>query len=327
MKWLRLYSHALYDPKVQKLSPALFKHWVNLLCLASEQEERGILPSTEDIAFALRIKPSLAGQVVEELRRAGLIDTTPDGRLSPHNWTQRQRDSDDVATRVRNHRAQSKGRETSKQQDSESSSNADVTLHETLLKRTVDTDTERDTDKRQIHTVVSSLPDGVDGSTPLAASAPAEPPVVASPKGKVTPIRAKATPTPLPAVAPESEHGRAAPARINPEWDALVALMGYPPESKAEKSKWGLCVKQLKELHATPADIARRGAAWAHLYSAGTTLTPTALVSHWGELGKAADVGPTARASPARSGPRPQLEPQIGRSFEAVLAETYEGLE
>ena len=107
MKWLRLYSSVLHDPKVQRLSPALFKHWVNLLCLASEQEQRGLLPSVDDIAFTLRIKPSEAANVMKQLRCAGLIDTTEDGRDYPHNWPQRQRESDDVAARVRRHRAAS----------------------------------------------------------------------------------------------------------------------------------------------------------------------------------------------------------------------------
>jgi hypothetical protein len=72
MKWFRLYSSVLHDPKVQRLTPALFKHWVNLLCLASEQDDRGMLPSLDDIAFALRIKPSEATQVMTQLRGAAL---------------------------------------------------------------------------------------------------------------------------------------------------------------------------------------------------------------------------------------------------------------
>src|SRR6516164_5544563 len=56
MKWFRFYTEAMHDPKVQRLSPELFKFWVNLLCLASEREDRGTLPSEDEISFILRVK-------------------------------------------------------------------------------------------------------------------------------------------------------------------------------------------------------------------------------------------------------------------------------
>lgn len=86
MRWFRLYSSVLHDPKVQRLSPELFKHWIYLLCLASDQDEPGILPSVDDIAFALRLKPSDVAVVMTQLEHAGLIDRTPQGRCLRHNW-------------------------------------------------------------------------------------------------------------------------------------------------------------------------------------------------------------------------------------------------
>ena len=41
-RWFRFYNEALDDPKVQKLPPALFKSWVNLLCLTARHD--GTLP-------------------------------------------------------------------------------------------------------------------------------------------------------------------------------------------------------------------------------------------------------------------------------------------
>lgn len=145
MKWLRLYSSVLHDPKVQRLSPALFKHWVNILCLANEQEPRGVLPPVDDIAFALRIKSSDAGRVVKQLCDAGLLDLTENGQHLPHNWPQRQRESDDVAARVRDHR----GRKAANQAESSSASTEHVTLQKrygNVLDTDSDTDTEEETD-------------------------------------------------------------------------------------------------------------------------------------------------------------------------------------
>ena len=80
--WLRLYCGILDDPKVQRLAPEHFKGWVNILCLAKEND--GLLPSTGDIAFRLRISEADAERLVEELAKRGLLDTDGDG-LRPHN--------------------------------------------------------------------------------------------------------------------------------------------------------------------------------------------------------------------------------------------------
>lgn len=104
MKWFRIYSEMLNDLKVQRLEPEVFKHWVNLLCVASEAKERGHLPyDIEQIAFKLRISPQKATEVVGVLKQAGLLDQTDDG-LIPHNWYSWQCESDNSTERVRKHR-------------------------------------------------------------------------------------------------------------------------------------------------------------------------------------------------------------------------------
>ncbi|HET8908151.1 MAG TPA: hypothetical protein VFN11_14425, partial [Ktedonobacterales bacterium] len=139
MKWFRLYSSVLNDPKVQQLPPTLFKHWINILCVASDYEPRGELPSIKELAFALRIKPAACERIVSSLRQVGVIDKSTAGQLCVHNWTQRQRESDNIAARVEKHRRRNNP-------DSDTVAIRNVTLHETLQKRSVDTDTERDTD-------------------------------------------------------------------------------------------------------------------------------------------------------------------------------------
>lgn len=132
MDWFRFYHAVLDDPKVQELSPVLFKHWVNLMCLASQTVPRGTLPDLNSIAFRLRLQRNRAASVIAELDAVGLIDHLEEGIIAPHNWGARQRQSDDVAERVRRHR----GKE---------SRNGSVTLHETPLKlsRATETETEQ----------------------------------------------------------------------------------------------------------------------------------------------------------------------------------------
>lgn len=101
MRWFRFYTEVVNDPKVQRLSPTLFRHWVNLLCIASEHG--GVLPPCEDIAFRLRISKGQTCKVVEALAERGLFDRRGEN-LMPHNWAGRQYKSDVSTERVRRFR-------------------------------------------------------------------------------------------------------------------------------------------------------------------------------------------------------------------------------
>lgn len=109
-RWFRFYAEALDDPKVQKLEPSTFKHWVNLLCLAAKND--GVLPSQEDIAFALRIDEIACQSLLDRLLIAGLIDILKGGpngsRIAPHAWSQRQYKSDVSTDRVKRYRERSR---------------------------------------------------------------------------------------------------------------------------------------------------------------------------------------------------------------------------
>lgn len=105
LPWLRLWDSVLDDPKVQRLPDRLFRHWVNLLCLANRGSERGQLPPTAaDVAFALRISEEEANDALQELTKRELIEWTPAGSPMPHNWGGRQFKSDNVSERVTKHR-------------------------------------------------------------------------------------------------------------------------------------------------------------------------------------------------------------------------------
>lgn len=99
--WWRAYNEAMDDPKLQRLAPELFKHWFNLMCLASRQG--GALPSIDDIAFALRISKSKAADVIGKLVDAKLLDDIA-GVVTPHNWNGRQYKSDVSTGRVKQFR-------------------------------------------------------------------------------------------------------------------------------------------------------------------------------------------------------------------------------
>ena len=135
MKWFRFYTEVLDDPKVQRLSPHLFKAWVNLLCIASKGD--GKLPSYDDLAFMLRMSVQDVASHVDDLILAGLIDLDGKGGRRPHNWEVRQYVSDTSAARVRKHRDKKK----------KGTMNGDVTPDVTLHVTPSDTDSETQTDK------------------------------------------------------------------------------------------------------------------------------------------------------------------------------------
>lgn len=106
--WFRFYNSVVDDPKVQLLPKALRWAWVELLCLASKND--GTLPAIEQIAFSVRASVNDAQADVDALILAGLIDVTPEGRLTPHNWAERQFVSDSSRERTRNYRERMKKR-------------------------------------------------------------------------------------------------------------------------------------------------------------------------------------------------------------------------
>jgi hypothetical protein len=105
MRWLRLYTELLDDPKVQRLPATLFRTWINLLCLAGKADGR--LPATADLAFALRLSEAEAQEAVGALTARGLLDPAGDV-LMPHNWHGRQFPSDNVSERVKRYRERSR---------------------------------------------------------------------------------------------------------------------------------------------------------------------------------------------------------------------------
>jgi hypothetical protein len=100
-RWFRFYDDAMNDPKLLRLSDELFRAWTILLCFASKNG--GTLPPTDDIALALRLRPTKVAEWITKLVKGGLLDNN-DGVFSPHNWNARQFKSDVSTERVKRFR-------------------------------------------------------------------------------------------------------------------------------------------------------------------------------------------------------------------------------
>lgn len=153
-RWFRFYAEALDDPKVQKLDPTTFKHWVNLLCLTAKHD--GILPSQDDIAFALRIDNIACQSLLDRLLIGGLIDVLKGGpngsRIAPHGWESRQYKSDVSTERVKRYRERSKNvAVTPPDTDTESDTDTDILTSKEVMSETPVSDTQ---DKIKIDDIV-----------------------------------------------------------------------------------------------------------------------------------------------------------------------------
>lgn len=124
-RWFRFYSTVVDDPKAQMLSPELFKHWVNLLCIAAQHD--GALPALSVTAFMLgRIAETKAAGILSKLHSNGLLDKTETG-FKPHNWDARQykHDAIDATNADRQKRFRNRHRN-----DSNGESNGDLSVTE-----------------------------------------------------------------------------------------------------------------------------------------------------------------------------------------------------
>jgi hypothetical protein len=83
--WFKLSNSLTSDPKISRLSDKLFRTWICLLCLASQND--GILPSLSDICFHLRLSAKEADMRLKDLTYRGLFDyDTASRTYHPHNW-------------------------------------------------------------------------------------------------------------------------------------------------------------------------------------------------------------------------------------------------
>lgn len=149
LQWFRFYNEALNDPKVQGLPAELFRVWINVLCVANEENDWGFLPSLDDLAFKLRLTLEETETALDDLSRRNLIEKS--GRkLTPHNWNKRQYQADSSAERVRRHR-QKRKEETLHVTECNVTGNVTETENVTPLTRArSETETDTDTETERV---------------------------------------------------------------------------------------------------------------------------------------------------------------------------------
>ena len=127
MKWFRLYTEILDDPKIQRLSDSEFRDFIYLMCVACEVEKNGSIPlSSEDIAWRIRRDHNSLLLSIKTLKRFHVtVSCNANETLMKHsnethnetlhndgihfiNWNKRQFKRDNSSERVRRYRDKKK---------------------------------------------------------------------------------------------------------------------------------------------------------------------------------------------------------------------------
>lgn len=101
MKWFRLWTEIIDDPKLCQLTDAEHRRFIHCLALAAEQEKEGKINGTiEELAWRIRTKPQALKSTIEKLVSLNILKSNGNG-LEFINWTKRQFRSDNSTERWR----------------------------------------------------------------------------------------------------------------------------------------------------------------------------------------------------------------------------------
>ena len=91
--WIKLYTEIISDPKMGRMSDKLFRRTIELFLIAGKEDNDGILPPVEDIAWMLHATGKEIQTSIDDLKKLGVVSETKSGEFVVTNFTARQ-DSD-----------------------------------------------------------------------------------------------------------------------------------------------------------------------------------------------------------------------------------------
>ncbi len=101
MKWFRLYTDIIDDPKLSQLSDAEHRRFIHCLAIAAEQEKDGKLIGTiNEIAWRIRTKPEAIKNTIQKLISLNILKQNGNG-YEFINWKKRQFKTDNPTDRWR----------------------------------------------------------------------------------------------------------------------------------------------------------------------------------------------------------------------------------
>lgn len=127
--WVKLYTEILRDPKLAAMPDHRFRVCINLIALAGQLDKDGLLGTTDEIAFHLRLDPADASAELEELASVR-VTVCKKGVWSLKNWNERNGKVASDKPESRRERVQKWRENKAKADEVKRQGNADVTpLH------------------------------------------------------------------------------------------------------------------------------------------------------------------------------------------------------
>jgi hypothetical protein len=151
MKWFRLWTDILDDPKMSRLSDDEYRAFTYLLAMAAEEEKEGHIPyDAADISWRIRLPLDLITRSLDKLLALEIIGPNGNGWKFIH-WEKRQFKSDDRSEYFRDWYQK-------KRASKHSNVEPNVVLNNVEQNRT-DTEQIQNRKRKEIHSVSFSLPE------------------------------------------------------------------------------------------------------------------------------------------------------------------------
>lgn len=110
MRWFRMYSEIIDDPKIARMTDNQFRIFTYLLAVASEWEREGLIPfSLGDISWRIRRSQDEISDTLRYLQESNIASWNDDG-VAFVNWKKRQFRSDNVSERTKRFKERSGAR-------------------------------------------------------------------------------------------------------------------------------------------------------------------------------------------------------------------------
>lgn len=88
--WIKLYIEILSDPKMGRMSDKQFRRTIELFLIAGKEDNNGILPSLDDIAWMLHASKKEVQTLLRDLKAVGIVSEIGSEKYEITNFSERQ---------------------------------------------------------------------------------------------------------------------------------------------------------------------------------------------------------------------------------------------
>lgn len=88
--WIKLYTEILSDPKMGRMNDKQFRRTIELFLIAGKEDNNGVLPSLDDIAWMLHASKKEVQTLLRDLKSVGIVSEIGSEKFEITNFSSRQ---------------------------------------------------------------------------------------------------------------------------------------------------------------------------------------------------------------------------------------------